>query len=317
MLIRHKHRWELPESAATPEHLFFDRRRVLALGGSLAGAAALPRLAYAADDPTASLYPAKRNEAYRIDRDLTAESVSGNYNNFYEFGTSKTIASAAQQLKTRPWTVKVDGLVGKPKDYAIDDLIKAFPLEERLYRHRCVEAWSMAVPWTGFPLKALVAAAEPQAGAKYLRFETFVDKKMAPGQRSFMFTWPYVEGLTLDEATNDLAFMVTGVYGKPLPNQFGAPIRLATPWKYGFKSAKSIVRISFVAERPATFWESLQSNEYGFWANVNPAVPHPRWSQATEEVIGTGKRVPTVIFNGYGEEVAEIYKGLEKERLYV
>lgn len=317
MLIRHKRRWEMPESAATPEHLFFDRRRVLALSGAVAGAAVLPGFADAADDPTASLYPAKRNEAFKVDRDLTAESVSGNYNNFYEFGTSKNIASAAQQLKTRPWTVKVDGLVGKPKEYAIDDLIRAFPLEERLYRHRCVEAWSMAVPWTGFPLKALVAAAEPQAGAKYLRFETFVDKKMAPGQRGFMFTWPYVEGLTLAEATNDLAFMVTGVYGKPLANQFGAPIRLSTPWKYGFKSAKSIVRISFVAERPPTFWETLASNEYGFWANVNPEVPHPRWSQATEEVIGTGKRVPTVLFNGYAEEVAGLYKGLEKERLYV
>ena len=318
MLIRHKRRWEMPESAATPESLFFDRRHLLAAGGALIGASALPRFAQAAaDDPSASLYPAKRNDAFKLDRDLTAEDVSGNYNNFYEYGTSKQVTSAAQQLKTRPWTVKVDGLVGKPKEYAIDDLIKAFPLEERLYRHRCVEAWSMAVPWTGFPLKALVAMAEPQAGAKYIRFETFNDKKMAPGQRGFMFTWPYVEGLTMAEAANDLAFIVTGVYGKPLPNQFGAPIRLATPWKYGFKSAKSIVRISFVAERPPTFWENLQSSEYGFWANVNPAVPHPRWSQATEEVIGTGKRVPTIIFNGYGAEVAGIYKGLESERLYV
>ena len=317
MLIRTKRRWELPESLATPENLFFNRRALLAGGSAVAASGALPFPAFAEADPTASLYPAKRNEAYKLDRDLTPENVSGNYNNFYEYGTSKDIASAAQQLKTRPWTVKIDGLVGKPKEWAIDDLMKAVSLEERLYRHRCVEAWSMAVPWTGFPLRSLLALAEPQAGAKYVRFETFNDKKMAPGQRGFMFSWPYVEGVTMAEAGNDLAFVVTGVYGKPLPKQFGAPIRLALPWKYGFKSIKSITRISFVAEKPASFWEGLQANEYGFWANVNPAVPHPRWSQATEEVIGTGSRRPTMLFNGYAEEVAGLYKGLESERLYV
>ena len=317
MLIRTKRRWEMPENAATPEHLFFDRRALLGVAGALAGASLLPGTVFAEGDPTDSLYPAKRNEAFKLDRDLTPEKVSGSYNNFYEYGTSKDVVSAAQQLKTRPWTIKVDGLVGKPKEWAIDDLIKAVSLEERLYRHRCVEAWSMAVPWTGFPLRSLLALAEPQSGAKYVRFETFNDKKMAPGQRGFMFSWPYVEGVTMAEASNDLAFMVTGVYGKPLPKQFGAPFRLALPWKYGFKSIKSITRISFVAEKPMSFWENLQSSEYGFWANVNPAVPHPRWSQATEEVIGTGTRRPTVLFNGYGEEVAGMYKGLEAERLYV
>jgi sulfoxide reductase catalytic subunit YedY len=317
MLIRHRRRWDMPESAATPESIFFDRRQLLAAGGALAGAAMLPGIARADTDPTASLYPAKRNEAFKLDRDITAEKVSGNYNNFYEYGTTKEIAAAAQQLKTRPWTVKIDGLVAKPREIGIDDLVKSMQIEERLYRHRCVEAWSMAVPWTGFPLKALVAAAEPQASAKYVRFETFLDKKMAPGQRMFFYPWPYVEGLTMAEATNDLAFLVTGVYGKPLEKQFGAPLRLAVPWKYGFKSVKSITRISFVADRPDTFWEHLQSSEYGFWANVNPQVPHPRWSQATEEVIGTGKRVPTMLFNGYAEEVAGLYKDLGSEKLFI
>lgn len=317
MLIRPTRRWELPDAEATPEHLFLDRRALVAGGAAIAAGLGLPRPALAQADPSAGLYPAKRNEAFTLDRELTPERVSGSYNNFYEYGTSKDIAAAAQSLKVRPWTIKVDGLVDNPREWGVDDLLKAMSLEERLYRHRCVEAWSMAVPWTGFPLKSLVAMAGPQAGAKYVRMETFVDKKMAPGQRNFMFPWPYVEGLTLAEATNDLAFLATGVYGKPLPNQFGAPIRLAVPWKYGFKSIKSITRISFVAERPKTFWEGLQSSEYGFWANVNPAVPHPRWSQATEEVIGTGQRRPTTIFNGYAEEVAGLYKGLEGERLYV
>jgi methionine sulfoxide reductase catalytic subunit len=227
-------------------------------------------------------YPAPQNPAYTLDRPLTPERFSADYNNFYEFGTSKTVLPAANALKTQPWTLKIDGLVEKPFEIGVDDLIRKVGLEERLYRHRCVEAWSMAVPWTGFPLAKLVALAKPTGGAKYIRFETFMDKAMAPGQRAFFYPWPYTEGLTLAEAGNDLAFMVTGIYGKPLPNQFGAPIRVAVPWKYGFKSAKSLVKVSFTADRPKTFWEGLQASEYGFWANVNPAVPHPRWSQATE-----------------------------------
>ena len=200
------------------------------------------------------------------------------------------------------------------QEIAIDDLIKRMQIEERLYRHRCVEAWSMTIPWTGFPLSKIVALADPKPEAKYVRFETFKDPKVAPGQRQIWYPWPYTEGVTVEEAKNDLAFMVTGAYGKSLLNQFGAPIRLALPWKYGFKSIKSIVRISFVAEKPKSYWEQLQGSEYGFWANVNPQVPHPRWSQATEEVIGTGNRVPTQLYNGYAEQVAGLYKDMPQDR---
>jgi len=314
-IIRRKG-WEIPEREATPEHVALNRRSLVAGGAALGAGSILPRRAFADDDPTASLYPAKRNEAYTLDRPLTSEDVASKYNNFYEFSLDKSAYRQAEALKTRPWTVKIDGLVDKPMEMGIDDLIKAMPLEERLYRHRCVEAWSMTMPWTGFPLKKLVDYAKPLGSAKYIRFETFMDPKMAPGQRGF-FPWPYVEALTMAEATNDLALMVTGAYGKPLAKTFGAPLRLHTPWKYGFKSIKSIVKISFVEKRPETFWEAAGPGEYGFWANVNPQVPHPRWSQATEEVISTGDRRPTLLFNGYGEQVADLYKGLEKEKLYI
>jgi sulfoxide reductase catalytic subunit YedY len=317
MLIRNRRGWEIPESQATPEAVFLNRRALIGAAAGLAAGSVLGRrsaFAAASDGP---LYPAQRNPAYTLDRPLTPERFSADYNNFYEFGTSKTVLPAANALKTQPWTLKIDGLVEKPFEIGVDDLIRKVGLEERLYRHRCVEAWSMSVPWTGFPLSKLVALAKPTSGAKYIRFETFMDKGMAPGQRAFFYPWPYTEGLTLAEAGNDLAFMVTGIYGKPLPNQFGAPIRVAVPWKYGFKSAKSLVKVSFTADRPKTFWEGLQASEYGFWANVNPAVPHPRWSQASERVLGTDERVPTLIYNGYGEQVAGLYKGLEGERLFV
>ncbi len=314
MLIKTAKSWEIPEHEATPEHLFLNRRALLAGAGAIGGALAMPALAGAAEDPSAGLYPAPRNEAYKLDRALTPEKVNANYNNFYEFGMSKHVADEAAALKTRPWSVKIDGLCNAPQEFALDDLIKRMQIEERLYRHRCVEAWSMTIPWTGFPLSKIVALADPKPEAKYLRFETFKDPKVAPGQRQVWYPWPYVEGVTVEEAKNDLAFMVTGAYGKPLLNQFGAPIRLALPWKYGFKSIKSIVRISFVAEKPVSYWEKLQSSEYGFWANVNPAVPHPRWSQATEEVIGTGNRVPTQLYNGYAEQVAGMYKAMPQER---
>ena len=319
MLIKRRRGWEMPESQATPEAAFLSRRELLAGSAAAAGAIAIgagPSLAQRAD-PTFDLYPAKRNDAFRLDRALTEEKYAADYNNFYEFGSSKSVAAAARALKTRPWTVKVDGLVEKPLELGIDDLIRKMALEERLYRHRCVEAWAMAVPWTGFPLKALVDLAQPLSSAKYLRMETFLDKTAAPGQRQVWYPWPYVEGLTLAEAGNELAFMVTGVYGKPLANQFGAPLRLAVPWKYGFKSVKSIVRFTLTDERPKSFWEALQATEYGFWANVNPGVPHPRWSQASERVLGTDERRPTLLFNGYGEYVADLYKNLQNERLYV
>ena len=318
--------WEIPESLATPEHLFFDRRAFLAAtGATIAGAAALSLAPGAAlaqrisdlPDPTAGLYPAKRNEKYVLDRPVTEEKINTSYNNFYEFGSTKNVVRASQALKLRPWTVKLDGMVEKEQELDIDDLLKKVSLEERLYRHRCVEAWSMAIPWSGFPMAKLVEMAKPLSSAKYVRMETFFDKAMAPEQRKPYYPWPYIEGLTMAEATNELTFMVTGAYGKPVAKQMGAPIRLAAPWKYGFKSIKSIVKFTFTDQRPKSYWESLQATEYGFWANVNPQVAHPRWSQATEEFIGTGARRPTQLFNGYGEYVAEMYKGLEKERLYV
>jgi methionine sulfoxide reductase catalytic subunit len=321
MPIRKKRAWEMPERTATPEHVFNGRRALIkaVAAGSILGAAS-PFLstapALADDDPTADLYPAKHNDRFVLDRPVTAEKEVTTYNNFYEFGSQKTISSAAQELKIRPWSVVLDGMVEKPTTIPFDDLIRKMPLEERLYRHRCVEAWSMAVPWSGFPMKALVDLAKPLGSAKYVRMETFMDAKVAPGQKQFWYPWPYVEGLTIAEATNDLAFLVTGAYGKPMPKQNGAPLRLATPWKYGFKSIKSIVKFSFTDKRPSTFWEHLQASEYGFWANVNPAVPHSRWSQASERVLGTNERRPTLKWNGYGEFVAKLYEGLEKERLF-
>jgi sulfoxide reductase catalytic subunit YedY len=207
----------------------------------------------------------------------------------------------------------VDGEVEKPFEIGVEELVSAMPLEERIYRHRCVEAWSMVAPWIGFPLAALMERAKPLSAAKYVRLETFMDPDIARGQRQHWYPWPYVEGLTIEEAGNELAFMVVGAYGKVLHKPFGAPIRLHLPWKYGFKSIKSIRRISFVREQPVSFWEELQSNEYGFWANVNPEVNHPRWSQATERVLGTDERIPTEKFNGYGPEVAHLYEGLEAE----
>jgi len=327
MNIIRRRGWEMPESQATPEHLFFNRRaflNVAARAGVVAGAAATglaPTLAFAqrvtdTPIPTLDLYPGKRNEKYTLDRPITDEKINGNYNNFYEFGSSKNIAAAAQALKIRPWTVKIDGMVEKPFEIGIDDLVRKIGIEERLYRLRCVEAWSMAIPWSGFPLAKLVEMAKPLSSAKYLRMETFLDKATAPGQRQAWHPWPYVEGLTIAEATNELSFLATGAYGKPIAKQHGAPIRLAVPWKYGFKNIKSIVRFSFTDKQPKSFWEDLQSSEYGFWANVNPEVAHPRWSQASEEVIGTNTRRPTLLFNGYGDYVADLYKGLEKERLW-
>jgi sulfoxide reductase catalytic subunit YedY len=323
MLIKHRRSWELKESEATPEAAFLDRRRLLVgatvlAGGALVGGAPAPASEVRAEvaDPTAALYPAKRNDAYKLDRDVTPEKVTANYNNFYEYGEAKTIASAAQALQARPWTIRIDGMVENAREVGIDDLIKAMPIEERLYRHRCVEGWGMAIPWTGFPLKAFLDYAKPLGSAKYVEMETFNDPKMAPNQRLPFYPWPYVEGLTMDEAANELAFLVIGAYGKPLAKQFGAPLRLAVPWKYGFKSIKSLVRIGFTDKRPVGMWEKIQASEYGFWANVNPEVPHPRWSQAMEDVLGAYGRRPTLLFNGYGDSVAALYKNLQGERLY-
>jgi len=311
MLIRIPRGWELPERDVTPEALVFGRRNALkaAAGLGLSGAIAGPALA--ADWPAAA-----RKSRYTADREITAERDATTYNNFYEFGTDKGVYRAAQKLPLRPWTVKVDGLVDRPREFGVDDLLTSMPLEERVYRLRCVEAWSMVVPWTGFPLSALLQQVGPQAGAKYVRFETAALPAVMPGLRQSWYPWPYVEGCTVEEAANELSFVVVGAYGKPLLPQNGAPIRFHQPWKYGFKAGKSLTRISLVAERPKTFWEQIQSSEYGFWANINPEVSHPRWSQASERVLGSGERVPTKLFNGYGEFVAGLYTGLQRERLW-
>lgn len=323
MWVKRKRGWEIPEREATPEAVFRDRRALLkamgmsalaAAGGAGSLAAAVP--AFADADPSAGLYPAKRNPKYTLDRPVTAQKLSTTYNNFYEYTSNKDVYEYSDALKFRPWTIAIDGMVEKPFTLGIDDLLKKVTLEERLYRHRCVETWSMAVPWTGFPLKTLVDMARPLSDAKYIKMVTFMDPKMAPGQRAFFYPWPYVEGVTMFEANNDLAFLVTGMYGKPVPKQDGAPLRLALPWKYGFKSIKSIVKLTFTDRRPVSFWTALQSNEYGFWANVNPDVPHPRWSQATEHELGEDMRRPTLIWNGYGEYVAAMYDGVKGEQLF-
>jgi methionine sulfoxide reductase catalytic subunit len=319
MLIRSRRPWDMPESAIAPEAVWLNRRSLMKAAGFGGLAALLPGLAAAQEaDPSAGLYPLKRNERFSLgDRPVTPEDINMNYNNFYEFGSSKSVAAAAQALNIRPWTVTIDGMVEKPITIAIDDLLKAMPLEERAYRHRCVEAWSMAIHWGGFPLKALLDFAKPLGSAKYVVFQSFLDAEVAPGQKQTWFPWPYTEGLTMAEAANELSFMVTGAYGKPLARQFGAPLRLAVPWKYGFKHGKSINRIAFTDQRPVSFWETLQASEYGFWANVNPQVDHPRWSQATERDLATEQRIPTLLFNGYGEQVAGLYAGLEGEKLWM
>lgn len=321
MMVRSRPGWALKEADATPEAVF-QRRHVLAAAAAAPLALgtfgwAQARAATKRPEVWAERYPAERNQRYPLERPLTDETDAITYNNFYEFGSHKNIWRAAQALPLSPWTITIDGLVEAAQTIDFDALFNRMPLEERLYRHRCVEAWAMAVPWTGFPMKALVDIARPLGSAKYVRMETFENASVAPGQRQFWYPWPYVEGLTIAEATNDLAFLVTGIYGKPLPPQNGAPLRLAVPWKYGFKSTKSIVRFTFTEERPVSFWETLQSAEYGFWANVNPEVPHPRWSQATERMLGTDERRPTVIYNGYGDFVAHLYAGLEDEPLFM
>jgi methionine sulfoxide reductase catalytic subunit len=320
MLIKRNHGWNIPEQRVTPEHVFLNRRSFM---GAAAGVMALTaaRPARAAQDPSAGLYPATLNPAYAdAQRPVTEEKDAATFNNYYEFGSSKRIAAAAEKLPIRPWEVVFDGEVEKPFTIGIDDLLRQVTLEERIYRHRCVEAWSMVVPWTGFTVRRLVELAKPTSSARFLRFETFNKPDVAPGQKEGFFTsypWPYVEGITMAEAMNDLPLMVTGAYGKPLPNSMGAPLRLHLPWKYGFKSIKGIVRVSFTAERPVSFWETLGPSEYGFWANVNPDVPHPRWSQETEQVLGSDERIPTLLYNGYGEQVAQLYAGLEQEKLFM
>ena len=322
MLIKVKKGWELPESAAMDEGAYGNRRdilRQLSLAGFLAGTTLATgiggRMARAAEtDPSADLYPVPANSLYQVpERPLTAESDATTYNNFYEFGSHKRIYEDAQALKIRPWDVVIDGMVESPMTLDIDTLLRKVQLEERVYRHRCVERWAMTVPWSGFPMSQLVDIAKPLSGAKYVKMQTLADEETMPNLSASWYPWPYTEGVTMAEATNDLTFLVTGLYGKPVPKQNGAPLRLALPWKYGFKSVKSIVRFTFTDERPVSYWEELQASEYGFWANVNPDVPHPRWSQAEEQLLTSGDVVPTQIYNGYGEFVAHLYDGMQAE----
>ncbi|MCC6719725.1 MAG: protein-methionine-sulfoxide reductase catalytic subunit MsrP [Acetobacteraceae bacterium] len=326
MQIRIRRGWEIPESRATPEAVVTARRSLLGAGAGLiasAGAAQAQWLKPAwlfggapVKEQPRQPREAPRNARYQPGRDVTPEINTTTYNNYYEFGTSKNVVGPAQALVVEPWTIRIEGMVASPRSIGIDDLLKQVTLEERVYRHRCVEAWAMTVPWVGFPLADLLRIAEPQAGAKYVVFQTLADDKMMPGISEGFYPYPYTDGLTMAEAANELAFLSVGMFGKSLPPQNGAPIRVLMPWKYGFKGPKSIVKVIFTDKRPISFWEALQDTEYGFWANVNPAVPHPRWSQARERLLGTDEMVPTQIWNGYGEFVADMYKGLEKERLF-
>lgn len=299
----------IPASEITPEHLFLNRRRLMA--AALAGM--LPAGAWGADRITP--LPARRTMA--VDDDPTPYKDIISYNNFYEFGTGKGDPAAnASSLRPTPWTLVVDGLCNKPQKYDVDKLLASGVLEERVYRMRCVEGWSMVIPWIGFPLEYLISRAEPLASARYVAFQTLDDPQQMPGQKGRVLRWPYVEGLRLDEARNPLTLMAVGLYGKTLANQNGAPIRLVVPWKYGFKSAKSIVRIRFTEKQPPTSWNIAAPDEYGFYSNVNPDVDHPRWSQATERRIGDFLKRRTLPFNGYADQVAGLYRGMDLKRFF-
>jgi sulfoxide reductase catalytic subunit YedY len=305
-------------SEITPEHLYLSRREFLKSMG-FTTASALFLAACRGKDPSnvlnATEEPAPVGISTRTDEmgnELTPFESITNYNNYYEFSTDKEqVARLAKDFITSPWTVKVGGLVNNPGTFDVDDLVEMFTQHERIYRLRCVEGWSMVIPWVGFPIAELLKRVEPKAQAKFLRFETIYDPDRMPGQNSRWYDWPYVEGLRLDEAMNDLAILATGLYGKPLPPQDGAPIRLVVPWKYGFKSIKAIVRIDLVEEMPISLWMRAAPQEYGFYSNVNPEVDHPRWSQASERRIGELGRIPTLKFNGYEEEVAYLYEGMD------
>jgi sulfoxide reductase catalytic subunit YedY len=311
----------------TPEHLYLNRRTFLRLGAAAASLVATGMI-YRRLNPNGSisvnteeiadfLRAHDRSAGFDLDEAKTPLEQVVNYNNFYEFTTDKeAVGSVAQRFVTKPWPVAVDGMVHKPGVYDVQELMKDYTLEERIYRMRCVEAWSMVIPWIGFPLAKLIDRVEPMSNVRFVAFESLQDPERMPGQRGTVLEWPYVEGLRLDEAMNPLTILVVGLYGRLLPPQNGAPIRLVVPWKYGFKGIKSIVKITFVSTQPPTTWNRQAPHEYGFYANVNPAVPHPRWSQATEQRLGESGRRATLPFNGYAEQVADLYRNLDLRANY-
>jgi sulfoxide reductase catalytic subunit YedY len=308
-------------SEITPYSQYLSRRDFLKAAGIVTGSALLaacaPKAAETAVPETeAPVIPGGNFTDELGDNANSFEDIT-NYNNFYEFTTDKEgVARLAPQFNPEPWTVEVYGLINKPTTFGMEDLLSNFTQEERIYRLRCVEAWSMVIPWMGFTLASLLKEVEPTSDAKYVRFETVYRPEEMPGQKSPFYPWPYQEGLRLDEAMNDLTLLATGLYGQPMPNPNGAPIRLVVPWKYGFKSIKSITKIELVADEPSTLWSMVGPNEYGFYSNVNPDVPHPRWSQATERRIGELGRRPTLMFNGYAEQVASLYEGMDLKKYY-
>ena len=322
---------DIPSSEITPKSAYeeFQRSRKIGRRGFIAGAATLGAAAFAADrmgvfSPANEVHAATKLQTVPGKITTTGEALTPynkvtTYNNFYEFGTDKSDpARNAHTLVTRPWTVSIEGLVKQPKTMDIDALLKLQPIEERVYRHRCVEAWSMVIPWDGYPLSELINACDPLPSAKFVQFLSFVNKKEMP-ELPGGYNWPYSEGLRMDEAMNPLTLLTFGLYGQELPNQDGAPIRIVIPWKYGFKSGKSIVAIRFVDKQPRTLWHDIAASEYGFYSNVNPAVDHPRWSQAHERRIGGGflpKIIPTLPFNGYGDQVASMYNGMDLKKYF-
>ena len=301
-------------SEITPRSLYFSRRDFLKTASIFAGSALLAGCAPKATETASTVFPVKNDELG--DPANSLEDIT-QYNNFYEFSENKiAVSKLSKDFKPHPWIVEIYGLVNKPKTYGIEDLLSKFTQEERIYRLRCVEGWSMVIPWMGFPLASLLKEVEPTSEAKFVRFETLMDPEQFPREGSHLYPWPYQEGLRLDEAMNDLTILATGLYGMPMPNPNGAPIRLVVPWKYGFKSIKSVVKIELVDKQPGTFWKAVNRKEYGFYSNVNPNRPHPRWSQARERRIGELAPRETLMFNGYTEQVADLYKDMDLNLYY-
>ncbi len=327
MLILRRDASQPPGSELTPRAVYVQRRRLMSAAAAGLAGAALPAAALAQQgaapqgaSPQGARLPVRSSTLSTVEKPTSHRDVTS-YNNFYEFGTDKDDpVRRAGSLKIRPWTVAVEGAVHRPRVFGIEELLAMAPLEERVYRMRCVEGWSMVIPWAGFPLSELIRRVEPTGSAKYLQFVTLADPAQMPGLRSSVLAWPYTEGLRLDEAMHPLTLLTLGLYGELLPRQNGAPVRLVVPWKYGFKSAKSIVRIRFVEQEPPTSWNRAAPHEYGFYSNVNPGVDHPRWSQATERRIGEDgllqRKRPTLMFNGYAEQVGALYAGMDLKRFF-